>query len=146
MSLSGLAERCRIVCADRGIGEADPCTASPLESRCYHHRPRQQSGSPHQVAQKNPVPEPGAKLRPERGGLVTHGEQSTGNVKRPGVGCGVGEILSQANKRHQAHDADQMRIDSTVREAMYPRATLSLTRFSRWGKCMIMPSQRATAR
>jgi hypothetical protein len=32
---AGLAERCRIVCAERGIGQADPWPASPLESRCY---------------------------------------------------------------------------------------------------------------
>ena len=29
----------------------------------HHQRPRKQSGSPHQVAQKNPVPRPGAELR-----------------------------------------------------------------------------------
>jgi hypothetical protein len=30
-----LAERCRIICAERGIGQADPCPASPFGSRCY---------------------------------------------------------------------------------------------------------------
>src|SRR5215211_8110161 len=74
----------------------------------HHQRPRKQSGSPHQVAQKNPVAEPGAELRAEKGGLIMYGKQSTGDVnKSPAVVCGVGEILAQGHDRHQAHDADQ---------------------------------------
>ena len=55
----------------------------------HHQRPRKQSGSPHQVTQKNPVPEPGAELRAEKGGLVMYGEQSTGDVNQSAaVACG----------------------------------------------------------
>jgi hypothetical protein len=57
---------------------------------------------------KNPVPEPGAELRAEKGGLVMDGEQSTGDVNsRPTVVCGIGEMLAQGHDRHQAHHADQ---------------------------------------
>ena len=43
-----------------------------------------------------PVPEPGAELRAEKGGLVMYGKQSTGDVnKSPAVVCGVGEILAR---------------------------------------------------
>ena len=52
-----------------------------------HQRPRKQSGSPHQVAQKNPVPEPGAELRAEKGGLVMDGEESTANVNKSPTGA-----------------------------------------------------------
>ncbi len=60
----------------------------------HHQRLRKQSGSPHQVAQKSPIPEPGAELRAEKGGLVMYGEQSMHDVSEsPAVVCGVGEIL-----------------------------------------------------
>jgi hypothetical protein len=59
-----------------------------------------------------------------------HDEQSTGNLKRPAVVCGVGEILAQGHADIRLTTLTKMRIDSTVREATYPRATLSLTRFT----------------
>jgi hypothetical protein len=52
----------------------------------HHHGPREQSGSPHQVAQENPVAEPGAELRAEKASLVMHSEQSPGSLHhRPAV-------------------------------------------------------------
>jgi hypothetical protein len=42
-SPSGMGERCRIVCAERGIGQADPCPAVQQKSRCYQAcRPRKE--------------------------------------------------------------------------------------------------------
>ena len=56
---------------------ADTCDKGqrPADEADHHQGPRKLSGSPHQVAQKNPISERSAELRTEKAGLVMHGEQ-----------------------------------------------------------------------
>ena len=71
----------------------------PADEADHHHGPREQSGSPHQVAEEDPIAEPGAELWAEKGGLVMHGEQPPGNVNESPIGAsGPGEGLGAGSR------------------------------------------------